>query len=249
MVPKYTGDNFMEVANSGLMWLGAAVVLIAVCAEAIIFTRKARKAAPLVGLTKEEADQAFRVGMTSAIGPALGVFFVMVGLMGVIGSPLSWMRLSIIGAAPTELAAATMAAKAQGTTLGAPGYDLINYANATWVMALNGGAWIFFSGAFSDKLDIIQEKISKGDPRRIQILSVTAIIGAFAYMFMNEIFKAIRDLKDPTGIVVAVSSAVLMIVFEKFGKKYPKLKEFNLGVVMILSMFIGMVFKKMILKG
>lgn len=249
MVPKYTGDNFMEIANSGLMWLGAAVVLIAVCAEAIIFTRKARKSAHLVGLTKEEADQAFRVGMTSAIGPALGVFFVMVGLMGVIGSPLSWMRLSIIGAAPTELAAATMAAKAQGTTLGAPDYDLINYANATWVMALNGGAWIFFSGAFADKLDIIQEKISKGDPRRIQILSVTAIIGAFAYMFLNEIFKAVRDLQDSTGIVVAVSSAVLMILFEKFGKKHPKLKEFNLGIVMILSMFIGMVFKKMILKG
>ncbi len=249
MIPKYTGDNFMEIANSGIMWLGAAVVLIAVALEAIIFTKKARDAAHLVDLSKEEADQAFRVGMTSAIGPALGVFFVMVGLMGVIGSPLSWMRLSIIGAAPTELAAATMAAKAQGTTLGAPDYNLINYANATWVMALNGGAWIFFSGAFADKLDVIQEKISRGDPSRIQILSVTAIIGAFAYMFLNEIFKAIRDFKDPTGIVVAVSSAVLMILFEKFGEKHPKLKEFNLGLVMILAMVLGMICKKMVFKG
>ena len=38
MIPKYTGDNFMEIANSGIMWLGAAVVLIAVALEAIIFT-------------------------------------------------------------------------------------------------------------------------------------------------------------------------------------------------------------------
>lgn len=249
MIPKYTGDNFMEIANSGVLWLGAAVVLIAVAIEAIIFTKKAREAAPLVGLSKEEADKAFRVGMTSAIGPALGVFFVMVGLMGVIGSPISWMRLSIIGAAPTELAAAEMAAKAQNVTLGSAEYDLVNYANATWVMALNGGAWIFFSGAFADKLDIIQGKISKGDPKRIQILSVTAIVGAFAYLFLNEIFKAIRETKEPTAIVVALSSAILMIIFEKFGEKFPKLKEFNLGIVMILSMVIGIICKKTIFEG
>lgn len=249
MFPEYTGDNFMAIANSGIMWIVCAIVLIFVSIEAIIFTKKAREAGPLVGLTKQEADQAFRVGMTAAIGPSLGVFFVMIGLMGVIGSPLSWMRLSIIGAAPTELAAASMAARAQNVVLGAPEYNLVNYANACWVMALNGGAWLFVSGAFSDKLEVVQEKISKGDPQRIAILSVTAIVGAFAYMFINEIFKAVRTTQDYAAIVVAVSAAILMILFEKIGEKYPKMKEFNLGIVMILAMIIGMFFKKLVFEG
>lgn len=70
------------------------------------------------------------MGLTSAIGPALGVFVVMLGLMSAIGGPIAWQRLSIIGAAPTELTAATMAAQAQGLELGGQGYGLINFANA-----------------------------------------------------------------------------------------------------------------------
>ena len=139
-------NNFMEAANSLPMWLSVVPVVLAVLAEAAIFSKKAKDAGHLVGLSEQDASRAFKAGMTSAIGPSLGVFIVMLGLMASIGAPISWMRLSIIGAAPTELAAANMAAKAQGTTLGAPNYNLINYATATWVMALNGSAWLFTSG-------------------------------------------------------------------------------------------------------
>ena len=48
----------------------------------------------------------------------------MVGLMSVIGAPMAWMRLAVIGAAPTELTAATVGADAVGVTFGGEGYDL-----------------------------------------------------------------------------------------------------------------------------
>ncbi len=235
-------NNFMEAANSLPMWLSVVPVVLAVLAEAAIFTKKAKDAGHLVGLSEQDASRAFKAGMTSAIGPSLGVFIVMLGLMASIGAPISWMRLSIIGAAPTELAAANMAAKAQGTTLGAPNYNLINYATATWVMALNGSAWLFTSGLFTDKLDRISTKVTGGDSKKLGILSITAMCGAFGYFAVNEAVKGLEPGQAPI-LAAVVAAAVSMGLLTELGKKYPKLNEFTLGIAMIIGMIAAMVVK------
>lgn len=210
--------EYLNVANSAILWLSTMPVAVAVVVQAFIFYKKAKKAGPIVGLSDEEANRAFKIGATSAIGPALGVFVVMLGLMAVIGGPLAWMRLSIIGAAPTELAASQMAAQAQGINLTSPDYNILNFANATWVMALNGSAWLLSSGLLADKLEILSAKVSKGNPKRLSIIMVAAISG-FCFM----------------------------ILFESISKKYPKFKEYGLGVAMILAMMVAVIFKKMFL--
>ena len=236
-------DSYLNVANSWVLWLSAFPLLITVLFQAIIFSKKAKDAAKIVGLSDADVRKSFRIGMTSSIGPVLGVFIVMLGLMSVIGGPLAWMRLSIIGAA-------SMAAQAQGIDLSSPDYGLINFANATWVMALNGSAWLFVTGLFSDKMNILSNKISRGDPAKLAILMVTAMSGAFGFLCSNEITKALRSVKGKNypAVAAAVSAALLMVVFEKLGNKYPKLKEYSLGIVMILAMVIAMVFKDLILK-
>ena len=78
----------------------------------------------------ETCDVAVENGVISAIGPAAGVFIVMVGLMASIGGPMSWLRLSIIGAAATELSAATFGAQAAGVPMGGEGYTLTITENA-----------------------------------------------------------------------------------------------------------------------
>ena len=130
--------DYLEIANSSFLWFSAIPITLTVIIQAIIFTKRAYSSVDLVDLSREDANKAFKVGAVSAIGPALGVFVVMLGLMAVIGGPLAWMRLSIIGAAPTELAAAGMAAKAMGMDLTSPEYGLLEFSNAAWVMGLNG---------------------------------------------------------------------------------------------------------------
>lgn len=243
-------NNYLTIANSYYLWLACLPLLIIVLFQAIIFSNKAKASAKIVGLSDYDVKKAFRIGMTSSIGPALGVFIVMLGLMSVIGGPLAWMRLAIIGAASTELAAAQLAAKAQGLDLSSADYGLINFANATWVMALNGSAWLFVSGLFADKMNILTNKISSGDPAKLGILMATAMSGAFGFLFSNEIVKSLKFVngKNYPAIAAAVSSAVLMIVFEKLGNKYPKIKEYSLGIVMLLAMAIAMIVKDLILK-
>ncbi|AGT43172.1 DUF5058 family protein [Treponema pedis] len=243
-------SDYLNIANSQMLWLSCMPLLAAVLFQAVIFGKKAKDSAEIVGLSNSEVKKAFRIGMTASIGPALGVFIVMLGLMSVIGAPLAWMRLSIIGAASTELAAAQMAAQAQGIDLSNPSYSLINFANATWVMALNGSAWLFMSGLFADKMDKLTNKISGGDSAKIAILMIGAMCGAFGFLFSNEITKALKvvEKKNYPAIAAAISAAVFMIAFEKLGNKFPKLKEYNLGIVMVLAMITAMIVKDFILK-
>ena len=114
--------NTLSIANSAILWPLCGITLVVVLAQAMLFMRLAKKTAKQISLAPEVTNRAMRIGLVSAIGPALGVFIVMVGLMTSIGGPLSWLRLSIIGSAATELSNATFGATAAGAELGGEGY-------------------------------------------------------------------------------------------------------------------------------
>lgn len=234
--------NYLDIANHWIMWLSVVPVVVITIYQAYVFSKRAFIAAPIAGLSDDNAKKAFRLGMTSAFGPALGVLVVMLGLMAAIGGPIAWQRLSIIGAAPTELAAATQAATAMGVTLGGEGYGLQHYANALWVMALNGGAWLLFTGLFTDKLEIMTKKVSGGNAKTLGLISGAAVIGSFSYMFLNEIKKGTVPGQFAV-IPAAISAAIAMVVLEKVAEKMPKIKEFNLGIAMLIGMFVAVLFK------
>ncbi|MCI5997422.1 MAG: DUF5058 family protein [Peptoniphilaceae bacterium] len=236
--------DYLKYANSYAMWLLAIPVAVICGVQAYIFYKKAMKSAPLVELSKEDAKKAFRVGAFSAIGPAFGVFVVMLGLMGAIGGPLAWMRLSVIGAAPTELAAANMAASAMGTTLGANNYSLVHFANAAWVMALNGSAWLLTTGLFTHKLDKINKKISGGNPKKMAKITLPAMCGAFAFFFSKDLLNGLKP--EMRGFMISgITAAISMIILEKIAKKYPKLVEYNLGIAMVIGMTATVLYIKL----
>lgn len=237
--------DYLGVANSPALWASAMPIAVLVVIQALLFYKRAKLSASLVDLSKEDANKAFKVGAVSAIGPAMGVFVVMIGLMSVIGGPLAWMRLSIIGAAPTELAAAEMAAKGMGKELTSPDYGLLEFANATWVMALNGSAWLLFTGLFSNKLEGITKKVSKGDPKKLGILMISAMCGAFAYLFGNELIKGLGP-ETRAFAVSGIGAAVSMLIFERIAKKHPKLSEYNLGITMIIGMVCAVMFNRIV---
>ena len=103
-------DDYLKVANSAIVWVLCGITVAIALGQAILYMRMAKKTAAKVQMPSEIPNKAFRIGLISAISPALGVFIVMVGLMASIGGPMAWLRLSIIGAAATELTAASLGA-------------------------------------------------------------------------------------------------------------------------------------------
>lgn len=236
--------EYLKIANSPIFWILCLPVGLLVLIQAYIFSKKAIQSADLVDLSKSDAKKAFKIGAVSSIGPALGVFVVMLGLMSVIGGPLSWMRLAIIGSAPAELAASSMAAKAMGVELGENGFELVHFANAAWVMALNGSAWLLTTGLFSHQLDKITKKVSGGDAKKLGVISIAAMCGSFAYLCGAEIMKGLNPETRPF-MVSAIGAAVVMFGLTKLSDKYPKFKEYTLGVAMLAGMLSAVIYLKL----
>lgn len=225
----------MNIANCLGLWLTAIPAVFIVGLQAYIFSKKAYKAAPLCGLTHKQCNKAFRVGATSAVGPAMAVFIVMVGMMAVIGGPMTWLRLSFIGAAPTELTATTIGAKAMGVELGSAGYDLTAFTASVWTMTLNGCGWLLFCGLFTHRLDKVMAKFTGGNMKIMAEVCGAAVLGTASYLAADQ------ALKSSPGLAAVFSSAVTMVLLIKISEKHPKLKEYNLGIAMIVGMVCAVI--------
>ena len=174
--------DYVKISNSFTVYLLCGITVVIALLQAVLYIRMAKKMTVKANVPAAVPKQAFRIGLISAIGPALGVFIVMVGLMSSIGGPMAWMRLSIIGAAPTELTAATLGAEAAGAELGGAGFTL-NVMAITWfVMALNGAGWLIVTGCFTPALEKVRDKMSGGDSKWLVVLSGACSIGIFGYL-------------------------------------------------------------------
>ena len=165
----------------------------------------------------------------------------MVGLMSAIGGPMSWLRLSIIGAAATELAAATNGATAAGVTLGGDGYTLEVLAVSWFAMALNGAGWLIFTGVATPGLEKLRDKLSGGDTKWLGAMSAACSIGIFGYLNANSIvtkgLNAEGGAAISTGNLTAVlAGALSMVLIDKLiVPKVPKIAEYSLGIAMIIG--------------
>lgn len=217
----------------------AAPVVVLTGIQGIIFSKKAFNAseAEVVNLTREQCFKSFKVGAISAIGPAVSVFIVMLGLMAVIGGPLSWLRLSIIGAAPTELTAATMGAKAMGVEFGSAQYDVNAFAASVWTMTLNGCGWLLFCGLFTHKLGALKDKVAGGDVNLLIQISGAAVVATAGYLLTGHLIAGGPRLY--AGVIAAIS----MVILDTISKKVPKIKEYNLGIAMVIGMAAAVLIK------
>lgn len=230
--------EILKIANGVGVWIFAAFIVVLVVIQSILYTKLAYKTADKLGMERETCNKALKVGMVTAIGPVVAIFIIMVGLMSVIGGPLAWMRLSIIGAAPTELTAATVGAEALGVTFGGADYDVTALATSWWTMAINGCGWLLVVGLFASKLELVREKVAGDDTEWLALLTGAATLGAFGYLNSGDVVKGGGNLV--AVIAGAISMIVLGIAIDKNPKLRP-LKEYSLGIAMIIGVVLAIV--------
>lgn len=223
--------DLQQIANSGIFWALCSITVLIALIQAVLYLRQANRTAKLAQIPTTVTKQALRIGLVSAIGPALGVFIVMVGLISSLGGPMAWMRLSIIGAAATELTAANLSAQAAGAELGGAGFTITVMAVTWFAMALNGAGWLVMTGLFTPKLEQLRDKVSGGDNKWLIVLSGAASLGIFGYLCNNEV------VKGSSSAVAVVTGALCMVLLVKVVvPKFPKVMEFSLGIAMLAGM-------------
>lgn len=232
--------DYLQISNMPIMWVLCGITVMVSVLQTALFIRLAKKATKEIELNPELPRKAFRIGFVSAIGPAAGVFIVMVGLMAAIGGPMSWLRLSIIGAAATELAAATNGATAAGVTLGGEGYTLTVLAVSWFAMALNGAGWLICTGLFTPSLEKLRDKLSGGDMGWLAAMSAACSIGIFGYLNANSMVKGL-NVNVKISIVVVVSAIAMMAIGKTLVPKHPRIAEYSLGISMIIGIIAGVI--------
>lgn len=222
-----------DIINSPLLWVICSVTVIVVVAQCILYFRLARKNAHSMGVSEVNCRRAFKVGAITAIGPSLSILIVMVGLMAVLGNPLTWMRLTIIVSAANELTGARMGAEAAGVTFGGEGYDE-NALFVSWFgMALNGIGSLVAVVLFSGHLEKMRNKIASKNPKILAFISGAAMAAIYGNLSSAELKNG-----GPNMVAWATAGLTMFVLFH-VSKKFTKLKEYNLGIAMIVGTVVG----------
>lgn len=89
--------NYLDYANSPLMWAAAALAVAVVVFQSILFMKRSMKAASESALTTDQVHKAIKSSVISSIGPSVVILVTMISLLVTMGAPVAWMRLSFIG--------------------------------------------------------------------------------------------------------------------------------------------------------
>lgn len=224
----------LKVANSPGLWVCSLITVILVFVQMGLYLRLANKEANRIGFEQSKLKKSFGIGFKTAVGPAMAGFVVLVGMVSALGMPITWMRLSIIGSASTELTAATVAAESMGITFGGPEYGLEALSLAFFTMAVNVAGWLLVAALFTHKMEDIRIKLGGGDKKWISLITVSAGIGVFSNLSSTKCVGGFAPL------AATIASVVTMFILIKYiNPKVKGLSEWSLAICMIVSMIAG----------
>lgn len=225
--------EYLTIANSPMMWAMVIPTLVMVCIQAYVFMKDAVKAGHLVGLSKTDLKVAIRSGAICSIGPGLSMFTVMIAMMSLLGGPFSWLRLSIIGTITTEMLGATAGATAMGVELGGSNYGIIAFSCSVWVITLNTWGFFIVNLLFAHKMEKVRVAVSKRDMNMFNVVGTSVMIGCIA------MFTAGQMIGGSGKLYSAIISAITMCILLQISKVFPRMKEYNLGIAMLVGIFVA----------
>lgn len=228
-------SELMGIINSLPMWSFAALLVLLVLFQSAMFFRLCKKEADAIGYPRENLKSSFKIGMITAFGPSLSNIVAMISMMAVIGSPITWMRLSIIGAAPTELGVATLTAQSQGLAFGEGGFTVGIISLIFLMMAIVGTGWLLVVITTTSSMGKIRAKFIEKDKVWFSVLTSATTIGLFSNLAAQQLAKF------SVGLYAAVltSFAVMFVLYKILGDKYPGLKKYSLTIAMVAGVIIG----------
>lgn len=227
--------SYTEICNTTWMFVWVGLLLLAVILQCIVFMRSAWKHALELGLKPTQIKKGLTTGISISIMPTLPVLLVLLSLMPLLGIPLPWLRLSIIGSAYYETYAASTALQCVGESLELNGYSVNGWIAAAWVMTVGGSACVLWSSLAIKPISMIYEKAEKVDMRLVLAIGSGCLAGVMAYVSVSYGFSAM-----PTkGGVFLISFAVGALLVYLYNKK-PNLKWLS-DYLMTISMLIAMV--------
>ena len=223
--------------NSPGLWIACSIMVFVAVVQSFIYVRRAIKFAKELGYSKEVISRCIRSSAITAIGPACSIGVGVVALMGVIGGPLAWQRLSVVGALGYETITSNMATAALGVTTDQMTPQI--FAAVAFAMGLAGCFWQLNAICFAPSYETVLTKISRGDTKILTLISTAAMAGITSRTAVPYALNAASTFRPFAATVIA---AVIFLVMEFLIKKlnWKWLVEWSLPIAMIGAMFLAL---------
>jgi len=237
-------NHYLNSVNASSFYLIVAIILAFITVMCVVFLMKSYRAGVKLGMDKKVLKKTITASATFTLLPSISILLGVIALSGTLGVPLSWLRLSVIGALQYELNVAEIAAQSVGLS-GLVLSELNMKAFVTIALVMTAGilggviCCIFFLKKYLGKVQSAPKKENSGKPGFGAHATTAMFVGLCAAYIGSYIGKAVpRDGSDIMPILVAIIAACIMAVFEYFIQKKGKavLENFSLAASMLLAM-------------
>jgi hypothetical protein len=231
--------QYAEIANSTWMYVLTSVILIGVIVQSLVYMKRAWLRAHDLGMTDEQIKKGLLTGITISIVPTLPVLIVFISLIKLMGIPLPWLRLSVIGSAMYEMLAADIGVKAVSEEFAVNGYSAYAWTSAAWTMALGACTCVLWSIFATKPISMVYDQVEKFDPSLVLAVGTGCMAGVMGYASTSYGFKGKAEL-TVFGASFIASTLIMLIQKKMPGQKW--LGDFNMALSMIFGMIIACVF-------
>jgi len=191
------------------------------------------KRAKKIGVENRKLKLAFRSAITTSLVPSFAIVIALLTLAPVLGIPIAWARLSIVGSMLFEITAASVGASSMGVEmLGGPDYTPQVFANSIWAMTI-GTTWAILVGmiAMRKVKANINDKIGI-DKKWNELVTNGILLAVFGRLIVGPLTKGGLDMS--TLLISAGIMGVIMFLVVKYKIKW--LREFALPISMLSAM-------------
>lgn len=254
-------STVQEIKESWWMYALGIFVTLFIVGFALYFGLIAYKKGKELNMNKEMMKKTIISSVSFSILPSIGIFIGVITMAGLLGIPLPWIRLSVVGALHYELMALSVAA--EGVTLST--LTIENFVTIAFVMTISitwGAIFtLFFFKKYQQK--VINKATQNGGKGFGKILFDAFFIGMISAYIGDAVAKMVHyevkiiengayvldiagnpikeDRSTVVPIIVMASSMLAMAFFDwLITKKQIKwLENFALSFSMILGMAVA----------
>lgn len=221
--------NYLDVANSGFMFILCLIPVAVIIIQAIRFMTMAWKRGLEIGMEKEKLVKCVKTAISISIVPALTLVTLLIAMAPNIGKYFPWLRLSNIGAGGYEPLAAEIGMEAAGFM----SYSELTLAGFLVVMFCMNVGMSVAPVTTMVSLKTYDKTLKKAKKTNRFILIGTN--AAFLAVLSRLAAGYFTNFGNMLGIVAAVSGCIMMLICMQLKKKNQFFGDFALSLCLIVG--------------
>lgn len=240
----------LQTLSSAPMYLICGIIVLFVAAVCVFFMVRAYKTGLAIGMDKARLKRTITASATFTVLPSVGILLGVIALSGSLGTPLPWLRLSVIGALHYETQVAEAAAEAVGLPgLSASAMTFDAFVTIALLMSFCIIWGMVLSVIFTKKyLNRLKTPKKSGGASKLAGFGDTAMTAMFIGLVSAYLASYIGDFASGKGLlsfcgnwlplaVVAIAGAVMAVfVWLAEKKKAVWVESFSVAGSMIAAM-------------